>query len=154
MISVGDKAPDFILKNQNDEEIKLQDLKGQWSIVYFYPKDDTPGCTLEAKNFSEKMKDFSALGINVIGISPDSTQSHKKFEDKHDLSITLLSDEQHSTLEDYDVWKTKKMYGKQYKGVERSTFLINPEGKIEHIWSKVKVSNHVDEVLDKIKEKK
>lgn len=154
MVSVGDKAPDFNLKDQNDKEIKLEDLKGHWSIVYFYPKDNTPGCTLEAKNFSERNKDFSKHDIKVIGISPDSTTSHKKFEDKHDLSITLLSDEQHNTLKNYDVWKTKKMYGKEYKGVERSTFLINPEGKIDHIWSKVKVPNHVDDVLKKVEEKK
>jgi len=154
MIHIGDTAPDFRLKNHEEKEITLKDFKNQWSVVYFYPKDNTPGCTLEAKNFSERINDFKKENVNIIGISPDSTSSHNRFKEKHNLSFSLLSDEQHSTLKDYDVWKTKKMHGKEYKGVERTTFLINPEGKIEHIWSKVKVPNHVDDVLKKIKEVK
>lgn len=154
MVSVGDKAPEFRLKNQNNEAVSLQDFKGQWSVVYFYPKDNTPGCTLEAKNFSDRINDFKAENVPIIGISPDSTNSHKKFEEKQDLSITLLSDENHSTLKDYGVWKLKKMYGKEFEGVERTTFLITPQGKIDHIWSKVKVPNHATDVLNTIKEKK
>lgn len=154
MLSIGDKAPDFNLKDQNDQPTSLNDFRGQWIVLYFYPKDNTKGCTLEAKNFSDRTTDFNVEHIKIIGINPDSTTSHKKFEEKQNLSITLLSDPEQKTLNDYDVWKSKKMYGKQYMGVVRSTFLINPNGEIEYIWSKVKVPNHVNEVMNVIKEKK
>lgn len=132
MVKINEKAPDFCLKNQNDENICLKDFRGKWTVVYFYPKDNTLGCTLEARNFS----------INA-----------KKFEDKHDLTIALLSDPDHKILKEYGVWKPKKMFGKEFMGIVRSTFLIDPEGKIAHIWPKVKVVGHVDEVYNKIIEK-
>lgn len=154
MIKINKKAPDFCLKNQNAEDVCLKDYKGRWTVVYFYPKDNTPGCTLEAKNFSQHAKDFEQKNVSIIGISPDSSTSHKKFEDKHDLSITLLSDPDHKTLEKYGVWKPKKLYGREFMGVVRSTFLIDPDGKIAHIWGKVKVAGHIEDVMNKLEEMK
>jgi len=152
MIEIGKKAPDFCLKNQNNDNVCLKDFKDKWAIVYFYPKDNTTGCTLEARNFSQSVDDFKKVNTHIIGISPDSTESHKKFESKNDLKINLLSDPEHKTLKEYDVWKTKKMYGKEYMGVVRSTFLIDPEGKVAHFWPKVKVAGHIEDVMNKIKE--
>jgi len=152
MVEENEKAPDFCLKNQNNEDICLKDFKDKWTILYFYPKDNTPGCTLEARNFSQSANDFEKQNAKIIGISPDSINSHKKFEDKHDLSINLLSDPNHKTLEKYGVWKPKKMYGREFMGVVRSTFLINPEGNISHIWPKVKVVGHIKDVMTKLKE--
>ena len=152
MVKIKDKAPDFCLKNQNDEKVCLKDFLGQWVVMYFYPKDNTPGCTLGAQNFSHHIDDFKQKNATIIGISPDSTESHRKFEQKHDLSINLLSDPEHKTLNDYDVWKPKKLYGKEFFGVVRSTFLINPMGDIAYVWPKVKVTGHIEDVLTKLNE--
>ncbi|MBU1077036.1 MAG: peroxiredoxin, partial [Spirochaetes bacterium] len=130
----------------------LKDLKGKWIVLYFYPKDDTSGCTLEAINFSRSIQDYTSKNTEIIGISPDSCASHMNFSKKHDLKIILLSDPEKDALQKYGVWKQKKMYGKEYYGVERSTFLIDDTGKIVYIWRKVQVPDHASEVLSKIKE--
>jgi len=152
MVEIGEKAPDFCLKNQDEQKLCLSDYHGKRVVLYFYPKDNTPGCTLEAVAFTYHEKEFNELDTIVLGISPDSCESHRKFQKKHDLTVTLLSDPDHEILEKYDVWKTKKMYGKEFLGVIRSTFIISPEGDIEHIWSKVKVNGHIEAVLEKLKE--
>jgi len=154
MVEINEKAPDFCLKNQDDENVCLEDFKGKWKIVYFYPKDNTPGCSLEARNFTVSADEFKKQNASIIGISPDSVNSHKNFCEKNNLNITLLSDPEHKTLNDYGVWKPKKMYGREFLGVVRSTFLISPQGKIAHVWPKVKVIGHSDEVMKKLKEKK
>lgn len=147
----GDKAPNFCLPDQNGKKICLDDYKEKWVVLYFYPKDDTSGCTMEANDFSGAIKDFEKLHAVILGVSPDSTNSHQKFCSKYDLKITLLSDPEHIVLEKYGVWQIKKMYGKEYYGVVRSTFVNNPDGKIEHVWRKVKVEGHVEEVKGVIK---
>ena len=146
------KVKDFCLPDENGKKICLKDFEGKWIILYFYPKDSTSGCTKEAIDFSEHIDDFKKMNAVVIGISPDSQQSHKKFIEKYNLKIILLSDEEHKVLQKYGVWQLKKMYGREYYGVVRSTFLINPDGKIVHEWRKVKVKGHVEEVLQKLKE--
>jgi peroxiredoxin Q/BCP len=145
-LKVGSPAGDFCLPDMDEKNICLSDFKGHFVVIYFYPKDNTSACTLEAKNFTEEEKDFSALLVPVIGISPDPPQSHRKFIEKQGLKVHLLSDISHKVLEKYGVWKMKKMYGKEYMGVERSTFIIDPDGNIAAIWRKVKVEGHVDEV--------
>lgn len=154
MVKVGDNAPDVCLLNQDNEEICLKDLKGNWVVLYFYPKDNTSGCTLEAKEFTSAIKAFDKLGAVIVGVSPDSTKSHQNFIAKHSLAINLLSDSEHKTLQKYNAWGKKKMYGREFFGVVRSTYLINPDGKIEYIWPKVSVKGHVDKVLEKLKELK
>ena len=154
MIKINKKAIDFCLKNQNNENICLKDFKGNWVVLYFYPKDNTPGCTLEAKGFSHYIDKFRQLDAKIIGISPDSSDSHKKFEKKHDLTFNLLSDPNHDVLKSYDVWKPKKLYSREFMGVIRSTFLIDPKGRIAHIWPKVKVMGHAQNVMNKLKELK
>ncbi len=149
---VKQSAIDFCLKNANEEEICLSSLKGKWIVLYFYPKDNTSGCTTEAITFTKFLEKFNKLNAVVIGISPDSCKSHQNFIKKHDLKILLLSDPEKKVIQKYDVWKLKKMYGKEYYGVERSTFLINPDFEICHEWRKVKVKGHVEEVLNKLKE--
>jgi len=153
LVKINEKAPDFCLKNQNNKDVCLKDFRGKWVVVYFYPKDNTPGCTLEARNFSINAKKFKQRNINIIGMSSDSVESHKKFECNHDLTIDLLSDPDHKSIKDFGVWKPKKMFGKEFMGIVRSTFLIDPEGKVAHIWPKVKVIGHVDEVYNKVVEK-
>jgi peroxiredoxin Q/BCP len=153
MVEINDIAPNFCLKDQNDKLICLENFKGKWIIVYFYPKDNTPGCSLEARNFTLVAEDLKKQKTEIIGISPDSVKSHKNFQEKNNLTITLLSDSDHKTLSDYGVWKPKKMYGREFFGVIRSTFLIDPEGKIAYIWPKVKVPGHINEVKDKLREK-
>ncbi len=148
MLKEGDKAPDFTLSDRNGEKVSLKDFKGQWVVVYFYPKADTPGCTTEACDFTASVDEFTTNNATVLGISNDPEAKIGKFIDKHDLKITLLSDPEHRVIEKYGVWVSKKMYGKEYMGTQRSTFLINPEGKIENIWDKVKVQGHVEEVKD------
>ena len=148
----GKKAPGFCLPDENGREICLDDFKGKWVVLYFYPKDNTSGCTMEAKDFSSNMEKFEEMNAVVIGISPDSQESHKKFREKHGLNVILLSDESHEVMEKYGVWQLKKMYGREYYGVVRSTFLINPEGNIVHEWRKVRVKGHVDDVLRKLEE--
>jgi len=146
------KVNDFCLPNQDGIEICLRDLKGKWIILYFYPKDNTPGCTTEAKEFSELLDEFEKLGAIIIGISPDSVKKHCNFIEKHNLKITLLSDEEKKVLKAYGVWGIKKMYGKEYEGVIRSTFIINPDGEIVKEYKKVKAKGHASKVLDDLKE--
>jgi peroxiredoxin Q/BCP len=150
MVKINKTRPEFCLNNQDNEPVCITDYLGKWVVLYFYPKDDTTGCTLEAKNFSLYKNDFDKLNTKVIGISPDSCESHQKFQKKHNLTVTLLSDPEHQALEQYGVWKTKKMYGKEYMGVERTTYLINPQGSINHIWNKVKVTGHIEAVIEKL----
>ncbi|MDR0408595.1 MAG: thioredoxin-dependent thiol peroxidase [Campylobacteraceae bacterium] len=146
LIEAGKTAPQFSLKNQDGIEISLKDLMGKWIVLYFYPKDNTPGCTTEACDFTAALPDFKKLDAVVIGISPDSVKSHQNFIQKQNITFTLLSDEQKDAAKAYDVWKLKKNYGKEYMGIERSTFLIDTEGKIAKIWRKVNVKGHGDEV--------
>jgi thioredoxin-dependent peroxiredoxin len=148
MLNQGEKAPSFETLDQDNNLVNLKDFLGQWVIVYFYPKDNTPGCTTQAKDFTHYLTEFSNLGVKIIGISPDSLTSHQKFRDKHNLSITLLSDPEHKIAENYGVWQLKKFMGKEYMGIIRTTFLINPEGNIAHLWTKVKVKGHVESVLN------
>ncbi len=153
-LDVGDEAPGFCLPDQDGEEACLGDFRGGWVVLYFYPKDNSKGCTLEAIDFTMSLGDFEAMGTKVLGVSPDSVKSHKNFCVKHDLKLTLLSDPGHRVLEEYGVWQTKKMYGREFEGVVRSTFLIDPEGKIAHAWRKVKVAGHVDAVKQRLSELK
>lgn len=146
-LKVGDKAPDFTLPADGDSEVSLSSFKGQKVVVYFYPKDDTPGCTTEACDFRDNMKRLEQSGIKIIGISKDTAQKHDKFKTKHDLNFTLASDAQDQICEAYGTWTEKNMYGRKYMGIERSTFLIDETGTITHIWRKVKVPGHVDEVI-------
>lgn len=152
-LKVGDKAPAFSLKTDTDATVKLADFKGKKNVLlYFYPKDSTPGCTKQACSFSEQLKKFEKLDTVIIGVSPDSLASHAKFRTKFDLTILLGSDESKTVCEKYEVWTEKSMYGRKYMGVERTTFLINKDGKIAAIWPKVKVAGHEEEVLKTIKE--
>ena len=151
MLNQGDKAPDFALPDADGNVWKLSDQKGHYTVIYFYPKDDTSGCTKEAQSFSGLKDEFAKLNAEIIGISPDSSKSHTKFRDKYGLQVTLLSDEQKSVIEAYGVWAEKKMYGKAYMGVERSTFLVGPDGTIVQAWKGVKVPGHADAVLEALK---
>jgi peroxiredoxin Q/BCP len=151
-LEIGDKAPEFCLTETEGEEICLSDLIGKWVVLYFYPKDNTKACTMEALEFTFAESDFEDMGAKVIGVSPDSLESHAKFKEKHELTIELLSDTEKKVLEDYGVWQLKKMFGREYMGVVRSTFLINPAGKFSHIWRKVRVKGHVDNVKEKLAE--
>ena len=151
-IEVGDKAPAFTLKNQDDQNVKLSDFKGRWLVLYFYPKDDTPGCTIEACDFTSGIKDFEKLDATVLGCSPDSPEMHRKFIAKHKLKITLLSDPGHEVLERYGAWGEKNMYGKKSMGVIRSTVLIDPAQKVAHHYRKVSAKGHADAVRAKLKE--
>ncbi|MDR2081044.1 MAG: thioredoxin-dependent thiol peroxidase [Campylobacteraceae bacterium] len=150
-MSTGQNAPDFSLKNQDGVEISLRDFKGKWVVLYFYPKDNTSGCTAEACDFTAALPDFKELDAVILGVSPDSVKSHQNFIQKQNIAFTLLSDEEKETAKIYDVWKKKSMYGREYMGVERSTFLIDPEGKIAKIWRKVSVKGHADEVKTALK---
>jgi thioredoxin-dependent peroxiredoxin len=147
MISAGQTAPDFTLPRDGGATVTLSALRPGKVVLYFYPKDDTPGCTLEAQDFNARLADFTAAGTTVIGVSKDSVKSHDKFCKKHGLSIVLASDEGGQTCEDYGVWVEKSMYGKTYMGVERTTVLIDGSGKIARVWPKVSVKGHADEVL-------
>jgi len=151
-IEVGDKAPPFSLKNQDGETVKLGDFKGRWVVLYFYPKDDTPGCTIEACDFTTGIKDFEKLDAVVLGCSPDSPEAHRKFIAKHKLKITLLSDPSHEVLERYGAWGEKNMYGKITLGVIRSTVVIDPAQKIVHHYRKVSAKGHAEAVRGKLKE--
>lgn len=147
MVQDGTKAPDFQLPDAQGKTLSLSALKGHPVVVYFYPKDDTSGCTAEAKGFSCLIDDFKKAGAEVIGISPDSPESHAKFQDKYDLGVRLLSDQERKAAEAYGVWVEKSMYGRKYMGVERSTFLVDSDGTIARSWRKVKVPGHAEEVL-------
>ena len=151
-LNVGDKAPDFCLQDPDRGEICLNELTGKWVVLYFYPKDNTKGCTMEALEFTAAEDDFKAKNATILGVSPDSLSSHSRFREKHDLTINLLSDSEKKTLEAYGVWQKKKLYGREYMGVVRSTFLIDLEGIIAYTWYNVKVPNHVDKVLEKLTE--
>jgi peroxiredoxin Q/BCP len=147
MISEGQSAPDFTLPRDGGGTVTLSALRPGKAVLYFYPKDDTPGCTLEAQDFNARLADFTAAGATVIGISKDSVKSHEKFCRKHGLSIVLASDEAGTTSEDYGVWLEKSMYGKTYMGIERTTVLIDGTGRVARVWNKVSVKGHADEVL-------
>ena len=146
-LAEGDKAPDFTLEADDGSRFRLSDHKGSKLVVYFYPKDDTQGCTIEAIDFTKAAPAFAKAGAKVVGISPDTVDSHCKFRDKHSLEITLAADPEHEVIEAYGVWAEKSMYGRKYMGVERSTFLIGPDGRITRAWRQVKVPGHVEEVL-------
>jgi peroxiredoxin Q/BCP len=150
MLKAGDKAPDFKLLSDNGKEVPLKKLKGHKVVLYFYPKDNTSGCTKEACDFKDSIKVFEKKETVVIGVSRDSVDSHKKFKSKFDLPFTLLSDESATMLEEYGVWKEKSMYGRKYMGIERTTFLIDEKGKIKEIWNNVKVPGHITDILTKI----
>ncbi|HMS65653.1 MAG TPA: thioredoxin-dependent thiol peroxidase [Ignavibacteria bacterium] len=150
MLKPGDKAPDFTLQNDKGENVTLKDLKGKKVILYFYPKDDTSGCTKEACSFRDNIKIIEKKNAVVIGVSKDSVKSHDKFKKKYNLPFTLLSDENLEMLKNYDVWKEKSMYGKKYMGIERTTFIIDEKGKIREIFNKVKVDGHTEEILSKL----
>ncbi len=152
MLNVGDTVPDFCLPNQDEEEICLRDLKGKWIVLYFYPKDNTPGCSTEAQDFTKALKDFEKLNAIVLGVSPDSPKKHRNFIEKKDLKITLLSDEEKELCKTFGCWQLKKFMGKEYMGVVRSTYIIDPDGKIAAKWEKVKVKGHVEEVKKKLEE--
>lgn len=147
MPETGDIAPAFTLPRDGGGEVSLADFAGKPVVVYFYPRDDTPGCTTEAIEFSAEAEAFAAAGAVVIGISKDSVKSHEKFRDKHGLGLILASDETSDTAERYGVWREKAMYGKTFLGIERATFLIGADGRIARAWPKVKVAGHVAEVL-------
>ena len=144
-------APDVILPNETGDIIDIKDFRPNMVVLFFYPRDNTYGCTREAKDFTENIELFNNLNISVFGISKDSITSHEKFIKKQNLKIPLLSDEAGSVCEDFGVWKEKSMYGKIYMGIERSTFIIDGSGSVTHEWRKVKVANHVEEVLEAIK---
>ena len=147
-VDVGDKAPDFELPTDGNGSVKLSDLAGKPVVIYFYPKDMTPGCTTESCEFRDAEPDFSAVDAQIIGISKDSVSRHDKFKAKHELTVTLVSDEEKTTLEDYGIWVEKSMYGRKYMGVERTTLLIGKDGTVLEAWHKVKVPGHVETVLD------
>lgn len=147
MIAAGDNAPDFTLPRDGGGSVTLSSFRPGKVVLYFYPKDDTPGCTLEAQDFTARAADFAAAGTTVIGVSKDSVKAHDKFCKKHGLSVILASDETGRTCEDYGVWLEKSMYGKTYMGIERTTVLIDGAGRVAQVWNKVSVKGHADEVL-------
>jgi len=148
----NETAPAFSLESDDGSKIALKDLKGKKVVLYFYPKDDTPGCTKEACNFRDGIADLKAAGAVVLGVSPDDAQSHETFRKKFHLPFSLLADPDHATAEKYGVWKEKSMYGKKYMGIERTTFIIDSAGKIARIFHKVKVDGHHEEVLAVLKD--
>ena len=150
-LAIGQTAPQFELPRDGGGTLSLASLKGKSVVLYFYPKDDTSGCTAEAIDFSGLKADFEKAGAVVIGLSPDSAKSHTKFKSKYDLAVDLVADEERNTLEAYGVWVEKSMYGRKYMGVERSTFLIAADGSIARIWKKVKVPGHAKEVLEAVR---
>jgi len=150
MLEIGSKAPEFCIQNQDEVEICLRDLKGKWIVLYFYPKDNTPGCTTQACEFTQAEPEFDDLDAVILGVSPDSCKKHQNFIAKKELGITLLSDEDKVVCEAYGVWQLKKTFGKEYMDVVRSTFIINPQGEISGIWSKVRVKEHVAKVKEEL----
>ncbi|WP_261134504.1 thioredoxin-dependent thiol peroxidase [Bacillus sp. Marseille-Q3570] len=151
-VKTGEKAPDFTLEANNGEKVSLSDFKGKNVVLYFYPKDMTPGCTTEACDFRDHHSEFSDQNTVILGVSPDPIDRHKKFIEKHDLPFLLLADEDNEVAELYDVWQLKKNFGKEYMGIVRSTFIINKDGELVKEWRKVKVKDHVTEALGYIKE--
>jgi peroxiredoxin Q/BCP len=152
MLEVGKKAPDFSLYNQDEIKISLKNYLGKKVVLYFYPKDDTSGCTKEACSFRDDFPKFSKIDAVILGVSPDSVKSHKKFSEKYSLVFDLLADEEKKILEKYGVWKEKSMYGRKYMGVVRTTFIIDEKGKIKKIFDKVKVDGHNTEVLETLRD--
>jgi peroxiredoxin Q/BCP len=146
-IEVGTEAPDFTLRADNGQSITLSTLRGKPVVLYFYPKDDTPGCTREACAFRDRENDLAKAGAVVLGVSPDSVERHVKFRDKYSLNFPLLADPDHAVAERYGAWREKNMYGKKSMGIQRSTFLIDPHGKIARVWKKVSVDGHDEDVL-------
>lgn len=146
--SPGSKAPAFAALNQAGEKIRLSQFKGKYVVLYFYPKDNTPGCTVEAREFRDSLEEFQAANAEVVGVSPDSPESHCKFIERFELNFTLLADESHELAEAYGVWVEKSMYGKTFEGVQRSTFLIGPDGVLVQTWPKVKAEGHAQQVLN------
>lgn len=151
-VQIGQTAPDFELLADNGEKVKLSDYKGKHVVLYFYPKDMTPGCTTQACDFRDQHESFEELDVVILGVSTDPKTKHEKFKAKYNLPFLLLVDEDHAAAEKYGVWKLKKNFGKEYMGVERSTFLINKEGELVKEWRKVKVKGHVEEALQYLKE--
>ena len=151
MSLVNQQAPNFTLENEQGQQVSLSDFKGKNVVLYFYPKDMTPGCTTEACDFRDAYEDFSSLNAVILGISMDDAHKHMKFIEKHGLPFSLLVDAEHKVAEQYGVWVLKKMYGREYMGIERSTFLINEEGIVIAEWRKVKVKQHIEAVLSQLK---
>jgi len=151
MPDVGEKAPEFNMPTDGGEQVSLDALKGTPFVLYFYPKDSTPGCTTEAKDFTASIKEFDKLGVKVIGVSRDSLKKHANFREKQALEVILASDEDGATCEAFGVWVEKNMYGRKYMGIERATFLIDDAGVIRNVWRKVRVKGHVDAVLEAAK---
>ncbi|UXM93965.1 thioredoxin-dependent thiol peroxidase [Bartonella sp. HY329] len=146
-LNIGDKAPEFTLPDANGDLVSLKDLQGKPVVLYFYPKDDTSGCTTEALDFTALIDQFRDIGVRVLGLSPDSVKKHDKFKEKHQLDVELLADEEKAVLSAYGVWVEKSMYGRKYMGVERTTLLLDASGTIVEIWRKVKVTGHAEAVL-------
>jgi peroxiredoxin Q/BCP len=151
-VEKGAKAPAFKLPTDDGGNVSSKDLVGRPAVIYFYPKDDTPRCTTEAKDFTRLAPDFKRAGVAVVGISPDSVKKHQKFREKHDLDIRLAADEDHAVAEKFGVWIEKSLYGRKYMGVDRSTFLIDAKGRVAEVWHKVKVPGHAEEVLEASRE--
>ena len=151
IMEVGQQAPDFMLLDENGQIHHLSDYQGKYVLLYFYPKDDTPGCTTEACNFRDDYSQYDDANVIILGVSPDSPQSHAKFKNKYNLPFTLLADEDHQVCELFGVWGPKKSFGKEYEGVHRTTYLINPDGWIQKVYEKVSPANHSVEVLDELR---
>ncbi|MBN1762643.1 MAG: peroxiredoxin [Methanomicrobia archaeon] len=151
-LKIGDLAPDFCLPDKDNKEACLRDFKGIWVVLYFYPRDNTSGCTREAADFTDALDEFEKLNAIVLGVNADSVESHSKFAGKYNLKVTLLSDGEQAVLKKFGVWQLKKLYGREFWGVVRSTFLIDPAGKIAYVWPRVKVKGHVEAVKRKLME--
>lgn len=152
MLQQGDSAPDFTLPDQGGDEVTLSELRGQWVVLYFYPRADTPGCTTQACGVRDRSTEYEAAGARVLGVSPDEVKAIAKFDTKHDLGFTLLADADHEVAEAYGTWAEKSMYGKKYWGVTRSTFLIDPDGTIAEVFPKVSPKTHDEKVLEALRE--
>lgn len=151
IMEVGQQAPDFMLLDEKGQIHHLSDYQGKYVLLYFYPKDDTPGCTTEACNFRDDYSQYDDANVIILGVSPDSPQSHAKFKNKYNLPFTLLADEDHKVCDLFGVWGPKKSFGKEYEGVHRTTYLINPDGRIQKVYEKVSPANHSVEVLDELR---
>jgi peroxiredoxin Q/BCP len=151
MITVGQSAPGFCLPDKVEKEVCLKDFRGKWVVLYFYPKDNTSGCTIEAVDFSTMKDEFKTLNAEILGVSVDSPASHRNFVQKHSLTVTLLSDVTRRVVSEWGVWGKKKLYGREYEGTVRSTFLIDPEGIVREVWGKVSVANHAKIVIERLK---